>query len=242
MGEAARVIETDEERIATQALAIPDQAKMIHVTDALSMEAADKMKGVIQGMKKEIDIFFKPMADKAFQAHRAITSKWKETLAPLEEADKYITGEVKTYQRLERERAEAEERRIAEERRKAEEEKRLAEAAELEKQGHIEEASAIIEEPFYVEPVKVETNTVKVDQRKYRTIWRARIEDKNAFIIFIADMLKKVPELKKEGRHAEAGVYLDYAQALEVSQSWANKKAAAMGKELSIPGLKAYEE
>jgi tetratricopeptide (TPR) repeat protein len=232
-----------EKEVAHKALAIPDQAiKAIKVVDKETMSRADAMQKVIADIIKEIDGVFKPMADKAFQAHRAVTGKWNEIKAPLIEADKALKGEVKTYLRAEQERAEAEQRRLAEIARKEEEERRLREAEALERAGNIEEAAAVIEEPIYVAPVTVEREIIKVDNRKYRTIFKARVIDKTAFIIHVADMLKKGQALMKAGERAQAGVYLEYADALDIKEGWINKKAASQEKNLSIPGLQAYEE
>jgi len=210
--------------VEQKALAIPDQAHLIVVTDNDSMTMADNTKGAIKEMLKEIDGVFKPMADKAFQAHRAITGKWKEVKAPLEEADAYLTEQVKTYLRkLEDIRLE-EERRLREVARKQEEERRLADALEAEKEGNVEEAQAILEEEMFVPPPVVKVDVPKVDNRKYRTIPRARCIDKMKLIRFVAQN----PAL---------------ADLLDYNSSVGNNKAKSMGKEINnIPGLSYYEE
>jgi len=210
--------------VETKALAIPEKARLIVVSDNDSMTMADNTKGAIKEMLKEIDGVFKPMADKAFQAHRAITGKWKEVKAPLEEADAYLTKQVKTYLRkLEDIRLE-EERRLREVARKQEEERRLADALEAEKEGNVEEAQAILEEEMFVPTPVVKVDVPKVDNRKYRTIPRARCIDKMKLIRFVAQN----PAL---------------ADLLDYNSSVGNNKAKAMGKEINnIPGLSYYEE
>lgn len=210
--------------VETKAMAIPEKAHLVIVTDNDSMTLADNTKGAIKEMLKEIDSVFKPLADKAFQAHRAITSKWKEVKAPLEEADAYLTGQVKGYLRKLEEIRQAEERRLREEARKAEEERRLAEALEAEKEGNVEEAQAILEEEMFVPPPVVKVDVPKVDNRKYRTIPRARCIDKMKLIRFVAQN----PAL---------------ADLLDYNSSVGNNKAKSMGKEINnIPGLSYYEE
>ena len=210
--------------IETKVMAIPEQAHLIVVSDNDSMTMADNTKSAIKEMLKDIDGVFKPMADKAFQAHRAITGKWKEVRAPLEEADAYLTKQVKTYLRkLEDIRLE-EERRLREVARKQEEERRLADALEAEKEGNVEEAQAILEEEIYVPPPVVKVAAPKVDNRKYRTIPRARCIDKMKLIRFVAQN----PAL---------------ADLLDYNSSVGNNKAKSMGKEINnIPGLSYYEE
>jgi hypothetical protein len=263
-----------EKVVEQKALAIPDQAKAIKVTDKETMGKADEMQKNIAAMIKEIDGVFEPMAQKAFAAHREITGKWKTIKAPLEAADKTLKEGVKTYLRAERERAEAEERRLAdiarkeeEERRrmeaqrladerKAEEDRRIAEAEAAQKAGDeakaaqiIEDAAnaaeqakaqetAIIAEPIYIAPVRVEQEVVKVDQRKYRTVWKAEVVDREALIIYIAEQLSKAAKTQSP---AERSVYKEYAQALTPNDSWLNSKARSLGAQLVIPGVRVYE-
>lgn len=220
--EAIDITPTTE--VETKALAIPEKAHLIVVTDNDSMTMADNTKGLIKDMIKEIDATFKPMADKAFQAHRSITGKWKEVKAPLEEADQYLTGQVKGYLRKLEEIRQEEERRLREIARKQEEERRLAEALEAEKEGKQEEAQAILEEEIFVPPPVVKVDAPKVDNRKYRTIPRARCVNKMALIKFVAQN----PAL---------------ADLLDYNMSVGNNKAKAMGKEINnIPGMEYYEE
>jgi hypothetical protein len=221
----AQVIDiTPTTEVETKALAIPEKARLVVVTDNDSMAIADNTKGLIKDMIKEIDATFKPMADKAFQAHRAITGKWKEVVQPLKDADEYLTGQVKGYLRKVEEERQAEERRLAEIARKEAEERRLAEALQAEQEGNTEEAQAIIEEEVFIPTPVVKIETPKVDGRRYATKPRARVTNKMALIRFIAGN----PAL---------------ADLLDVNQSVINNKAKAMGKEINnIPGLEYYEE
>jgi hypothetical protein len=165
--------------VEKKALAIPDQAKLIVVSDKDSMAMADNTVEAIGALIKEVDGTFKPLADKAFQAHRSITAKWKEVKQPLEDAKTYLVNQVKAYQRKVREEAEAEQRRLAEIARKQEEERRLAEAIEAEKEGNVEEAQAIIEEEMFVPTPIVRPDVPKVDGRKYATKWSWKVTDIN---------------------------------------------------------------
>jgi len=165
--------------VEKKALAIPDQAKLIVVSDKDSMAMADNTVEAIGALIKEVDGTFKPLADKAFQAHRSITAKWKEVKQPLEDAKTYLVNQVKAYQRKVREEAEAEQRRLAEIARKQEEERRLAEAIEAEQCGNVEEAQAIIEEEMFVPTPIVRPDVPKVDGRKYTTKWSWKVTDIN---------------------------------------------------------------
>jgi hypothetical protein len=213
--------------IESKALALPDQAKLISVTDNESMERANTFKLDIKAMIKEIDEWFKPLADKAFQSHRAITSRWNETKKPLQDADAHVTNQVKLYLAEVRRAQEAEEARLREIARKEEEERRLAEAAELEAEGRSDEADEILEAPVtYVAPV-VRIETPKVDNRMYRTQLKVRVKDR---LVFLA---KCPPDVLLMCLNEAAW------QTIEAGLS---RKAKALGKAFSQPGCELIEQ
>lgn len=215
-----------EPEVESKALAIPEQAKLIVVTDNASMERANSFKLDIKEMLKSIDEFFKPMADKAFQAHRAITGRWNETKKPLQDADAHVTNQVKLYLAEVRRAQEAEEARLREIARKEEEERRLREAEELEKEGRTEEAEEVLSEPItYVAPV-VHVETPKVDNRMYRTQTKVRVKDRMGF-------LKAVPPATLLECLNEA--------AWTTIESGLSRKAKALGKAFSMQGTEVYE-
>ena len=163
--------------VESQTLAIPERSQAVVINSKESMIEADAFKKVIKCLIKEIDETFKPMADKAFAAHRAITGKWKETKHPLLDADNLITGKAKAYLREEENKRLAEERRLREIARKEEEERRLAEALELEREGNKEEAQAVLEEPMQFVAPTVPADIPKLDKRMYRNTWKWRVVD-----------------------------------------------------------------
>jgi len=209
--------------IESKALALPEKAKLICVTDNDSMAWADRAKQDLKAMVKEVDDVFKPMADKAFQAHRAITGKWKEIKAPLEEAEAYLVFQVKGYLRKVKEAEDAERRRLEEIARKEAEERALAEAEALAAEGRQEEADAVMEEEIYVPAPVVQHTAPKVDQRTYRTTWKAKVIDKVALIKFVAAN----PAMQ---------------HLFDVNQKAINDLARSQMKAMRIPGVQAYEE
>ena len=214
------------QEIESKALAIPEQAKLITVTDNESMERANTFKLDIKAMMKEVDDFFKPMADKAFAAHRAITRKWNETKAPLKAADDHVTNQVKFYLAEVRRKQEAEEARLREIARKEEEERRLAEAEALEKEGRPEEAEEVLSEPItYVAPV-VHIETPKVDNRMYRTQLKVRVKNRMTFLQNVK------PETLLEILNEAAWTTIE---------SGLSRKARALGKAFSMQGTELYE-
>lgn len=211
--------------VEKKALAIPDQAKLIVVSDKDSMAMADNTVEAIGALIKEVDGTFKPLADKAFQAHRSITAKWKEVKQPLEDAKTYLVNQVKAYQRKVREEAEAEERRLREIARKELEERQLQDAVEAEVNGDLEEAQAIIEEEMFVPTPIVKPDVPKVDGRRYAVKPKARIISKMDIIKTVASN----PSL---------------ADLIDINMTVANQKAKAFGANLGkiIKGLAYYEE
>lgn len=223
--EVAKVIDiTPERELQQKALAIPEQAKMIVVSDRESMEIADNTINSIKSVIKEIDDWFEPIVKAAFDAHRALTAKRADTKKPLEEAARYLTTQIKSYQMEEKRRAEEEAARMREAARKAEEERLLREAEEAERSGNKEEAEAILNEEVSVPYVPPVMNVAKVDNRRYRIIPKGRITNPVALIKAIAAN----PALM---------------DLVKFDQGAINRKAARLGKELNeIPGLEYYEE
>jgi len=227
MQETATVLNISEtQEVESKALALPEKAHLIVVDSNDGMEMADKTVSDITDMIKEIDSTFKPLADKAFQAHRAITGKWNEVKKPLEEAKTYLVNQIKGYQRKLRELKEAEEARLREIARKEEEERRLREAEALEAEGRTEEVEEILNEPItYVAPaVKIETP--KVDNRMYRTTLKVKVNDRIKFLSAVK------PETLVELLNESAWTTIENGLA---------KKAKALGKAFNFQGCTVTE-
>jgi ElaB/YqjD/DUF883 family membrane-anchored ribosome-binding protein len=215
------VEETKE--LESKALAIPERALQIVVACKDDMEKADRFNQDVKAMIKEVDDVFKPMAQKAHEAHKAVTTKWAEIKKPLEEATTAVTQKVRAYIAEEKRKAEAEEARLREIARQQEEERRLAEAEALEKEGRQEEAAAVIEEPMNIITPTVKADVPKYDARTYRDpVVKARVTDMFKFITWCAASPDRI-------------------EYLTVNESVLNRKAKSMGKALNIPGVVAYE-
>jgi hypothetical protein len=216
---------TPEREIESQALVMSEQARLISVTDKMSMEIADNTVDEIGKAITRINNHYKPLADAAFKSHRLITTQWNKMKQPLEDVKTHLVNQVKAYQRKVREEAEAEQRRLAEIARKQEEERRLAEAIEAEKEGNVEEAQAIIEEEVFVPTPVVRPDVPKVDGRRYATKPKARVINK-------MDVIKVV---------ASNPTLIDL---LDINVTVANQKAKAFGTNLGkiIKGLEYYED
>lgn len=217
---------TETQAVESKALALPEKAHLIVVDSNEGMTMADHTVNDIGDMLKEIDSTFKPLADKAFQAHRAITGKWNEVKKPLEEAKLYLVNQIKGYQRKLREIKEAEEARLREIARKEEEERILREAEALQAEGRQEEADEIMSEPItYVAPtVKIETP--KVDNRMYKTTLRVKVNDRLKFLSNVQ------PAVLAECLNETAWATIESGLA---------KKAKALGRAFNMPGTTVSE-
>ena len=153
--------------IEVKTMAIPEKAKSIAVVDNESMEMANGLLLDIKALRKEVEATFKPLAQKAFEAHKAIKAQWDKAEAPLKEGETILKSSIRKYmdeiERLRRE----EERRLQEIARKQEEERRLAEALLAEAEGNKEEAEAILDEPIITPTVVIKADIPKVDNRMF---------------------------------------------------------------------------
>ena len=180
--ETAPVYNTGQD-VESRALAIPDEARALVVTDNESMARAHTMLADIRALRKEIQDTFRPLAEKAHQAHKAIVQKQKEAEAPLIKAENYLKPAILAYMdsqdRLRREK----EARLREEARAAEEERRLAEAVLAEQEGSHEEAEMILNgnQGFVPAPV-LPRDTPKVDMRLLRRTWKVRVVNLRALV------------------------------------------------------------
>lgn len=150
MEERITVIEVDDNVFANEIETVKAEATGIKVVDDSSYELAGNYLTGIKGKMKTIQEYFAPLKDSAYKAHKAITSREKETLEPLEKIEKQIKSEMSKYiMEQERKRREAEEllrKQIEEERRRA-----MAEAEALEKQGKTEESDMALQQAIDAE-------------------------------------------------------------------------------------------
>jgi hypothetical protein len=165
---------------AAQALVISGQADLEQATVLL--------KG-FKSAKEAVTNFFKPLKDKAHQAHKEICSRELDMLAPYADADAVVRKKVNAYtaeqERIRREK-EAELRR-----RQEEEARRLAdEAAKLESEGKTVEAEIAFDQAImtesYSQNVSVQPTQEKIQGISYRTDYEVVISDEMAVPVAIS--------------------------------------------------------
>jgi hypothetical protein len=195
-----------------EALTLPQQARAIVIKDQESYTAAANLKITFAGWRKKITEEFAPMKDAAHKAHKAITEKEKEYLAPVTEAEAILVGGIKRFQeeqerlrRIEQQRLEAiaraeaeveakRRREEAEAIRKQEEEARLNEAIAtgVDEVAPLPPVEAYMEPAPYVAPVVAAPTYEKVVGTGIRRTWGARVTDIKALCRAIA--AGEVPE------------------------------------------------
>jgi hypothetical protein len=196
MNDAARVIDISPEKGEAQslALALPDNARSIRVSDYATKEAANTFFLDCRRARKVIATFYDPKieewkaAKKLADDNRAkMVAEKTAAEAPIVEAEEIVSREIMRFDAEDRKRRE-EEQRIAEERAKKErDEAALRAAAEAERAGEQEEAAAIIEEavhaPVFVPPPPPPP---KLAGSAEVTTWKMEVTDLKALVLAVA--------------------------------------------------------
>ena len=181
------------EVIKSEALTIPEKAKLILVKDAETMAAANSFFLTIKGLRKKIGEALDPLIAANFQAHKVAVAKKKELEAPLVLAEGWLNSQISNYHQEQEKIRRAEENRLlkialeeeAARRKKAEEEK-LAQAALLEAAGAKDEADQLVSEaiqeteaPVIIEQPKATTPKVEMNGMAMVTNWKFRVTNDN---------------------------------------------------------------
>jgi len=145
-------------------------ATEIRVIDQNTYEAANARIGLLQGLKKKVEDFFKPMKQKAQDAHKQICQQEKEQLNPILSAIDDLKQKTIAYYTAEQQRIAAEQER----QRKAAEEM-AALAAEAETSGDTETATEAVALAA-MEETKV-TYSPSAKGTSMREVWRAEVID-----------------------------------------------------------------
>lgn len=146
------------------------------VVDVLTCQQAVDLRADIKTRQARILEFFKPLKDAAYKAHKALTSREAEVLAPLNTFDDALKRSIGDWNRVEEARKKSEEMRLGELARSRAEEIASREAAALEAAGHAEEARAVIEEAIAAPPpvINLQPLSKQVVGFKTRREWRWR--------------------------------------------------------------------
>lgn len=208
--------------LATEAIAWPDRARAIVITDAESYATACGWLLGIKDLRKKIAETFDPHVKRAHEAHKALVKEKADAEAPLTQAELLIKDRIRAYD-AEQDRLRREEQRRADEAARQEAERiALEQAAALELEAKatgddalMAEAEAIIDAPIIPVPVApVAKATPKIAGVSIRKRFAFRIVNEAA-----------IPR-----------------QYLSVNESKIRGVVTALGLSANIPGVQVYEE
>jgi hypothetical protein len=181
------VVEMTPAMIEQQSLTTVERAKGLVVRSVEDRGLAAEYGRAIVTLDKEVEAFFKPMKEAAAKAHKEICTKENSVRKPLEEAKRYLSGQIGNFdQEAERERR-AEEARIQEQLRveaeadakRRADEQALLDAIELEAQGDKTGAEAVLNNPVpvavHVPAVVLPTQVPKAEGVSGSKVWKYRV-------------------------------------------------------------------
>lgn len=216
------VTEAPDPALATEAIAWPDRASAIVITDADSYAVACGWLLGIKDLRKKIADTFDPHVKRAHDAHKALLKEKAEAEAPLTRAELLLKDRIRAYD-AEQDRIRREQQRLADEAARQEAERiALEQAAAMELEAHatgdvalMAEAVAILETPVAPVPyAPIAKATPKVAGVSIRKRFAFRIVNEAA-----------VPR-----------------QYLSVNESKIRAVVSALGQAANIPGVQVYEE
>jgi len=164
----------DEQDLKNEVQAVEAKSNII-VADKQTYEIATGMVITLKEMRKRIVTYWKPPKDAAFAAHKEITKKESEMLAPVDVRIRELDNKVNKFLTDERRAREEAQRKLDDARRKQEAEERAkleARAARAEAAGKEEKAEALRQkvEEVFVPPSIIEPTVDKTTRTDAGTI------------------------------------------------------------------------
>jgi hypothetical protein len=166
--DALAIVEVPTTELALNTTSLAEKALALAITTPAAHTVGQELIIAIGDMRKEVVAFFEPMKKAAHAAHKAVTTKENETLAPLEAANAELGKRIKAFEKqvaadvaAEQERLRVAQQAQAEEDARIEAE-RLAidDAIALEAAGDIQAAEAVLSNPVPVTPRHMPTPIV----------------------------------------------------------------------------------
>ena len=175
-------VEQEQVAVATEALALPDQARAHRVEDADTLAVANQFFVMCHQMEKKIDKTFDPLCKATNEAHKAATKAKADAKAPVTEAKGIVRSEIESYNEIQRDIRAARERAAQEEAQRKAETEQIAKAASLEAQGHRELAAQVLDAPVVVPVIALPTVKEEVRGATFVEVWHAEVLDMNALL------------------------------------------------------------
>lgn len=209
--------------VKQQALALPDEARMIVIRgDADYQAAAGWLRERVKAVLAQADAVFDPIISSAHATWKKALAQKAVVVGPIEEAERIVKGAIAAYLREQgRLRLEAQKAAEASARKLAEDEA-LARASALEAAGRPVEAAAVLDRPLAVMPVSVAAPP-RAEGVSRRTNYRAQVIDLKALV-----------------RHVAA--HPEHSNLLLPNGPALNQLAKSLKGDLAIPGVKVVAE
>lgn len=168
-----------EQEFTSAASAAIATAHNLTITSEEDLRVAANLMDGFKKAKKSVEDFFKPMKDKAHQAHKEICARETDLLTPYKEADTAVKGKVTAYNAEQRRLADIEAARIRAAQGK--ESRRLMDEAEkAETNGNVAEAESLLKQAVITETIKTPVRQAKVAGISYRVAYNIEITDEAA--------------------------------------------------------------
>ena len=206
------------------------EAKTMTVQSQQDYERAGNVRKDIKAMIKNIQSYWKPKKDQAYQLHKSLVQAEKDMITPLDAADKLIDSHMTTYRKeIERQRYEAEQARLraeAEARRAAEEAQRLIDEAAQKESLDDDDAEILMIAQEDVttkiaayESIQPIPEAAKMQGITVTKTWKARIVDPSIVPVSIAGIMIR-----------------------PIDESALNKLAVTSKGAFECPGVEFYQE
>ena len=227
----ASVQETQE--VATEALALPDQARAIKIEDAGSFSRMNELFLACHAMEKKIDKTFEPICKATNEAHKAATKAKADAKTPVTLAKNIARKEMEFWNDIQSEIRRERERIAQEEERKKAETRQVERAAALEQQGHAALAEQVLAAPIQVPQVSLPTVKEELVGAGFVDVWKYKVIDAKALLQAAVDgkiaySVKDADEEKTTG-------------AVQISIE-VGKLLGATKELFELPGIKAWSE
>ena len=193
----------------------------LQVIDEDSHRAGLEMGKRLKRMKAFIVDLYADPKKKAHETHKAITTKERQYLEPIEKTVSLLNGKLDIYEKREKARAEEEARERQREANRIEQERQALEAVAAEEAGDHELAETIIQAPVERAVVLPEPKVAEVAGASSRAAWKHEVQSLEMLVAYVS-------------AHPEhLGLLLPNDVAL-------GGMARALKENMRIPGVRAY--
>jgi hypothetical protein len=212
------------EQLEEVALAWPERAKAITITDQETYNGAATVLVEIVAIRKQVQAHHKPIKEATNKAHKTAVAAEKKLLDPLTEAEGYIRKAIGAWDYEQERLRQEEQKRLEAIQRQADEDARLALAQEAEENGaEAETVDEILATPVVMPTAVAKPTFQHASGISTRQNWKAEVVDMKALCRAVAS--------------GQAS-----AELVQPNMVALNRMAKAMRTTFNIPGCKAVTE